>query len=420
MPEISSAVDAGESCSTPSRIVTESRDRDRAGRRRVPSRDAGRVVRVHDLASRLHGGLRVGLVVLVDDLDGVVGAGFLRRRIDLIDRQLRGLAARRAVVRQVAGQRHDVADRQVERLFPTAAAVVATRGQAECGGEHEACDQERHDSCSPQSPSSLSGVTWRHPMLRRRGPNATGYRKAYPIAAPSLSQGLYEERLLVPSRLSAIWARTPTPRIASPAIPGRVLRQAGRPEHDEQAHSGGESEEDPHGRGSLPVAEAGRGGTLSLRKARTSSRPASSVGASSDCPHQPAADDHAVRDLAHRGDLLRRPDPESDRDRNVGRRAHPLHHLAELGRQRRALAGDPCHRHHVDETSRRLRDPPHLVGRRGRSDERDQRDAGLVAARRAARPPRRPACPARSDRRRRAAAMAPTARRNPRASSWFA
>ena len=136
-----------------------SRDRDRAGRRRIPARDAGRVVRVHDLAGRLHGGLRVGLVVLVDDLDGVVDAGFLDRRIDLIKRHFRGLAARRPVVRQVSGQRHDVADRQIECLLAAASAVVATGGQSDRCGEHETRDQERHDSCLPQSPSSLTVVT---------------------------------------------------------------------------------------------------------------------------------------------------------------------------------------------------------------------------------------------------------------------
>ena len=60
------AVDAGEICSTPSRIVTERAigivsDEDQAPAMQVaPSSD--------DLASRLHGGLRVGLVVFVDDL----------------------------------------------------------------------------------------------------------------------------------------------------------------------------------------------------------------------------------------------------------------------------------------------------------------------------------------------------------------
>ena len=33
--------------------------------------------------------------------------------------------------------------------------------------------------------------------------------------------------------------------------------------------------------------------------------------------HEPAADDHAIRDLTHRGDLLRGAHPESDRDRHV-------------------------------------------------------------------------------------------------------
>ena len=155
-----------------------SRDRDRAGRRRVPSRDAGRVVGVHDLASRLHGGLRIGLVVLVDDLDGVVDAGLLHRRVDLIDRQVRGLPARRTVVRQVAGQRHDVADGQVERLLAAATAVVTTRGDAERGGENDACGHQRQNSCSPQSPSSSTHVSPDDAQGHvGGGRNATRYRK---------------------------------------------------------------------------------------------------------------------------------------------------------------------------------------------------------------------------------------------------
>ena len=42
-----------------------------------------------------------------------------------------------------------------------------------------------------------------------------------------------------------------------PGNAGRVLREAGGPEHDEKAHPGGESEEDEHGRGSLPGRQAG-------------------------------------------------------------------------------------------------------------------------------------------------------------------
>ena len=364
------------------------RDRDRAGRRRVPSRDAGRVVRVHDLAGRLDGGLRVGLVVLVDDLDGVVGAGFLRGRIDLIDRQVRGLAARRAVVRQVAGQRHDVADRQVQRLLAAAAAVVATRGQ--CRPWRRARGSRPGEARFLFASKSLlfDRCHLTTPDLRRRGPKETGHRKAYPISRTfSITGGsphgplpcvICGQSPVVRTEvfrrwLSAIWARTPTPRMREPGNAGRVLRQAGGPEHDEQAHSGGESEEDPHGRGSLPVAR--RRSAIRSMKARTSSRPASRVGASATprTSRLPTITPSAISPTAATCSGVPTPNPTATGTSAAARTRSTT--SPSSGGSAGAFAGDARDRHDVDEPARGLRDPPHVVGRSGRRDQRDQRDA---------------------------------------------
>ena len=73
-----------------------------------------------------------------------------------------------------------------------------------------------------------------------------------------------------------------------------------------------------------------RARTLSPRKDPTSSRPGLERRGVGHRPHEAAADDHAVGDPAHLRDLLRRADPEADRDGDVGRRADPLDHLAQL------------------------------------------------------------------------------------------
>ena len=104
------------------------------------------------------------------------------------------------------------------------------------------------------------------------------------------------------------------PRMASAITPAASWARPDRPEHDEQAHAERESEEDPHGarQSSPPAGAAARcrpGSASNVLEARLEGR---RLG---DAAHQPAADDHAVRDLAHLRGLLRRADPEADRHR---------------------------------------------------------------------------------------------------------
>src|SRR5688500_19103796 len=81
----------------------------------------------------------------MDELDRVVRPGFLRRGLDLLHGQVRGLAAGRTEVGQVSGERQQVADNQVQRLLAAAAtAVVAACSKPDGGREDEARDQQWH------------------------------------------------------------------------------------------------------------------------------------------------------------------------------------------------------------------------------------------------------------------------------------
>ena len=120
------------------------------------------------------------------------------------------------------------------------------------------------------------------------------------------------------------------------------------------------------GRRSVPYPA--RAPRVSRRKSATASAAACGPTGLASRTDQPAADDHAVGDLADLGRLLRRADPEADRDRDLGLR---LGRGDQLGELRRAA---PRARRSCRRWRRRRRSP----GRRRRSGAR--RPAGVVGA----------------------------------------
>ena len=98
--------------------------------------------------------LRVGSV-LGDDLDGVLDAGLLDGGVDLLGSEVGSLAAGGTEVGEVAGERNEVADRQVDLgrspVTPAAAGglVVVVAAGSEARGEHES--RGRDGQCQARS-----------------------------------------------------------------------------------------------------------------------------------------------------------------------------------------------------------------------------------------------------------------------------
>ena len=128
MSDSASAVDAGE--------ISDGRGR------RIVAGDAGRAVG-DQFPRRLDATLVFGLAVFGHQLDLVFVADCFDRGVDLFGRQVAGLFSGFAVGGEIAGERYQVADRQVDRAFattPSGGFVVAATACLETESEGERSD----------------------------------------------------------------------------------------------------------------------------------------------------------------------------------------------------------------------------------------------------------------------------------------